>query len=70
MFHIILSSATYLTVPYISRILKKKTIVHKMCLLIFSTNLPEKFLILRRNERDIVNVHSSSYKVPVIFVLL
>ena len=27
---------------------------------------PETFLILRRNERDIINVHRPSCKVPVI----
>jgi hypothetical protein len=29
---------------------KKKVIEHKMCVLIFSTNLSETFFILRRNE--------------------
>ena len=27
---------------------------HKMCVLISSTNLSETFLILRRNERDMI----------------
>ena len=39
-----------------------------MCFL-FSTNLPENVLILRRTERDmIINVYSSSCKVQVILV--
>jgi len=40
-----------------------------MCVLIFSTNLSEIFLILRRIQQDtIINVHRCSCKVPVIFV--
>ena len=33
---------------------KKKITDHKMCVLIFSTNLSETFLILRRYERDMI----------------
>ena len=40
-----------------------------MCVLIFSTTfLSETFLILRRIQRDIINVQRSSCKVPVILV--
>ena len=67
---IILPSATNLAVPYISKIWGGGPVENKMCLLIFSTNVSEKFLILRRNEWDIINVHRSSYKVPAIFVVL
>jgi len=52
-------------------ILRKQVIKHKVCVLIFSINLSEIFLILRRIQRDIItNVHRSSCKVPVIFVRL
>jgi len=38
-----------------------------MCL-IFSTNLSEILLILRRPKQDIINVYCSLGKVPVILV--
>ena len=48
---------------------RKKVIVHKMYVMIFSTTLYETFLILRTTERYIIiNVHRSSCKVPVIFI--
>jgi len=51
-------------------LVKKKNVTeHKMCVLIFSTNFPEIFLILRRNERDVItNVYRSACKVPVLGV--
>jgi hypothetical protein len=44
----------------------RKTITeHKMCVLIFCITFFETFLILRRNERDIMkNVYRSSSNVP------
>ena len=43
---------------------RKKVIERKKCILIFSTTLPSKFLILRRNERDmIINVSRSPFTV-------
>jgi hypothetical protein len=40
-----------------------------MCVLIFSTTLPEIFIILRIIQQDIVvNVQTSSCKAPVILV--
>jgi hypothetical protein len=48
---------------------KKKVIEHKMRVLIFPTTFSETFPTLRRIQRDIIiNVHMSSYKVPVILV--
>ena len=47
----------------------KKFIEHKMCVLIFSTYLCEKFLILIGIERDLIkNIYWSPRKVPVILV--
>ena len=43
---------------------------HKMCVLVFSTNLSETFLILRRTERKLtINVQRNSCKVPFILVI-
>jgi hypothetical protein len=55
--------------PLKGMILGKKVTKHKMCVLIFSTTLPETFLIVRRIQRDIlVNILRSSCKLPVILV--
>jgi hypothetical protein len=46
---------------------REKVTVHRTCVLIVHTLLSKKFLILRRIQRDIViNVETSSCKVPVI----
>jgi len=40
---------------------------HKMCVLIYSTMFFGIFVILRRIQQTIiVNVHCSSYKIPVV----
>ena len=40
-----------------------------MCVLIFSRNLPEKFLTIKRAEKDIIkNSYLFSRKVPVILL--
>jgi hypothetical protein len=60
--HIILSSVACPDLPYIPHylikgmILRKKITQYQMCVLILSTNLSKIFLILRRIQRDIVNV--------------
>ena len=72
---IMLSSEACPAVPYFSTLshkrhdFRKKGIEHKMCVLIFSTNLFQTFLITRRMKRYIIiNVHRSSFRVPVILV--
>jgi hypothetical protein len=60
MCRIILSSLACLPVPYFSilshkrRDVRESVFEHKMCVLISSANLSETFLILRRNERDVI----------------
>jgi len=50
-------------------IFEKKIIDHKMCVLIFSTTLPETVPILRKCERDMIrNAYRSSRKVLFILV--
>ena len=44
----------FLTLSHKRHDFRKKVTEHKMCVLIFSTILCETFLILRRNQRDIV----------------
>ena len=52
-------------------IFAKKVTEHKMCVLIFCTNLSETFPILSRTERDMIrNVYRSVCKVAVIVVRL
>jgi hypothetical protein len=75
--HIMLSSVACLAVPYFTTLshkrhdFRKKVIEHtsKICVLIFSPNLSETFLVLTTIKRDIIiNVHRSSGKVPAILV--
>ena len=71
----IVSSVACLVVPYFSTLsderhdFRKIVIEHKMCGLIFFTTLYETFLILKVIQRDIlINVCTSTRKVPVLFV--
>ena len=75
---IILSSMVCLNLPYFPTLChkrhnfsikkkKKKAIEHKMCVLIFSINFLEIFLILKRiQKRTVINVHRSSCKMLVV----
>jgi hypothetical protein len=70
---LILSSVPCLKLGYFSTLSQKrhdfggKIIEHKMCVLTFSTNYSEKFIILRRIQQDaVINLKSSSCKMPVI----
>ena len=48
---------------------RKNVTEHKMCVLIFSTNFSETFLILRRTERDMIkNLYRCACTVPVMLV--
>ena len=72
---VMLSSEDCLTPLYISTLYhkwhdfrKKRIIEQKMCAVPVAKIFPEKSLILRRNQQDIIlNVHRSSSKVPIIF---
>ena len=73
--HIILSSVASLTLPHFSTVSRKwhdfreKVIEHKICVLIFSTNLAWTFVIIRLIQRDTVtNAHRSSCKVVAILL--
>ena len=50
------------TVRYFKTI---KGIEHKMCVLIFSTNLSEQFLILRRSEPQAAHLLRSWFQIPL-----
>ena len=57
------------TLPHKRHFFSKKELMNIKCVLIVSTALSEIFLILRRNERDMIeNVHRSSCTVPAILV--
>jgi hypothetical protein len=63
-------SAIFPHIISLSRFSEIEVIDHKMCVVIFSTNLSEIFLILRMIQPDItINVlYRSSCKVPFILV--
>ena len=56
------------TLPHKRCDFRKKVTEHKMCVLIFSTNMYKTFLIVTRIQRDIVKyVKPSSRKAPLFF---
>jgi len=70
---IILPFAARLAQPYLlhyfmnGTFFGKKHIEHKLCVLIFSTNFSEVFLVQRRNQRNVtISVCRSWCKTPVI----
>jgi len=63
----ILSSVSCLAPPNFSTLSRKRQVSKRI--LIFFATLVWNILILRRIQRDMINVHRSSYKVPVILVL-
>ena len=69
---IVLSSVPCSAVPYFSTLshkrhdFRKNVIEHKMCALIFSTNLSETFLVLRRIQRDIISVYGLHVNYPLL----
>jgi hypothetical protein len=57
----------FLTLSHIPHDFRKPNTEHKMCVLIFSTNLSESFMILRRTKPRMVKyVYWLSCKVPLI----
>ena len=73
--HRIMSSVGCPVLPYFSTLdhkrhdFRKNCKKHEMCVLIFSTNLSEAFLILMKIKRDIIiNIKNSLCEVPVILV--
>jgi hypothetical protein len=77
MCHIVSSTVSCLALPHFSRYLINGTIVgkkateHNICVLIFFTNLCEKFIISKWLQGDvIINVHRSGPTIPVILTRL
>ena len=73
---VLLSYVACLAHPYFSTLPHKRydfwknVVSRKMCVLILPTTLSEKFLTLRRSQRDIiVNMYRFSCKVPVILFI-
>ena len=65
-FYVVLSYVACLALPYFSTISYKQ---HVKCVLIFPRNLSKTFLIMGKIQRDsVINVHSSSWKVPNMLV--
>ena len=62
-------STIFPTFPHQRHCFIKNVTEYKMCVWFSLQLLSETFLILRRNERDMIkNVHISSFEVPVILV--
>ena len=63
--HIVISgqsgSTLFFHIPHKWHDVTKTVTEHKMYVLIFSTNLPETFVLLQILKRDIINVHISVF---------
>jgi len=74
MCHIVLSSVACLSLLYLSTLshkghdFREKKLLNTKCVLIFSTTVVRNISHSKKNLDIVINVHASSYKVPVILV--
>ena len=66
---IVLPSVAFPVVQQFSTISSEKMLLNVNVFFLSPQLLPETFLVLGRTERDAINAHMSSCKVPVILVI-